>query len=552
MKPIPPYLRPVCVMLVVCFLALFSFASGLHAALANVWHIPDNSTDLGGTHMRDPRIEISNNPASPTTVTIYQGIQKFTDNGNTQIANETASGQLFYKGASQGSWQSVALQFHTNGSGATVNNQYWKASFSTAGIPANDPIQYYIYVTTDNYNNVSSAYLYAPSGTGDGGCATTASQGTAAASPFTIRNRPGWIFHANNRVLNGNEVDFWVKIGYIGDANTLATEWATNGAVYYTTDGSAPSGALGSGSGSTQVATFTYDHPESNNQSAPSIAGTAMWWAARVPALLQNLQLGTTIRYKVGFWNIANNEEKFGDYNAGTANQIFSFTNGTVGDPALTVTDLTAGTSLNGNYTTTKLFIDEVAGDSRPVQINFAPGQANVTVVECYTNLNRRDLAGQVTNGVEEGISPPDGNTIVTGGTNYFTTYTMNSSGTAGVYSVTLNATKTGAYRLTARWKVAGDSNWRWFTNTSAGRRDHAITVSPVTSRNLSLYEVNVFNLEANGTTFAARGTLEDLYDAPNAPHQGAQNHWNLTYLKNLGCNWMWFQPIHPLSLIHI
>ena len=45
---------------------------GALAVLANAWHIPDNTGDLG-FNMRNPEFEIGSN----TTVTVYSGIQKF-------------------------------------------------------------------------------------------------------------------------------------------------------------------------------------------------------------------------------------------------------------------------------------------------------------------------------------------------------------------------------------------------------------------------------------------------------------------------------------------
>lgn len=538
---------------VLCVFLLVLIPLVVSATPTNCWHIPDNSGDLSGTHMRDPWIEISNNPASPTTITIYQGVYK--GNGTNQTG-----GTLFYKGASQSTWNSVALGFNSN-----VNtNQYWKASFSTASVAANDPIQYDIYVTTDGTNGFNSTFIYAPSGFGDHGGQTiegtvftgSPTQATAAGSPFTIRNRPGWIFHADNRVNSGSDVQFWAKVGYIGDPSSLTTRWATNGALYYTTDGTDPVPGANpgtSGSGSTQVATFSYDHPENNSQNggSNSIAGTAMWWVATGPNLL-GTPLGTTIKYKVGFWNPANNEQKFGDYNAGDGGtytgHIFSFTNGTIGDPVLTVNGVSA------NYTTTHVFIDETLGQSVPFTAVFSPGQANITAVELFTNLNRRDkVATPYTDAnniaTEEGIEPLNGDLITAGDdSHYYKSYTMTPTGNPGQYSYSLGANKTGAYRLTARWKVQGDPAWRYYTNITAGRRDHAIVVSPVTARNINLYEANVFNLDSGSTNFSDRGTLEDMYDAPNAPHTGAANHWNLTYLKNLGCNWLWFQPVHPIT----
>src|SRR4051812_26433196 len=144
--------------------SLFAIAFLLGSALsswatpANIWHIPDNSGDLGGIHMRDPWIEISDNPASPTTITIYEGIYKGAG------ANQTG-GTLLYKGASSGTWNSVPLGFDRN----TGSNQYWKASFSSNGIAANDPIQYYVYVTTDGAAGFNNTFIYAPTGFGDHG-----------------------------------------------------------------------------------------------------------------------------------------------------------------------------------------------------------------------------------------------------------------------------------------------------------------------------------------------------------------------------------------------
>ena len=62
-----------------------------------------------------------------------------------------------------------------------------------------------------------------------------------------------------------------------------------------------------------------------------------MWWVATVPALLQGVPLGATVKYKIGFWHTDNYEEKFADYQAGTPNRVFTFQNGTIGDPSFTI-----------------------------------------------------------------------------------------------------------------------------------------------------------------------------------------------------------------------
>ena len=69
--------------------------------------------------------------------------------------------------------------------------------------------------------------------------------------------------------------------------------------------------------------------------------------------------------------------------------------------------------------------------------------------------------------GIEDGIVPPDGNTIATGDdSNYYKAYAMTTAG-SGQYSLTLYATNCGAYRLTARFKVSGNTNWFWYSATA-------------------------------------------------------------------------------------
>jgi hypothetical protein len=515
-------------------LVLAASSPSSFAVLANAWHIPDNSSDLGFA-MRSPEFEIGPN----STVTVYQGLQKLNNPYGT--ANQTG-GTLYYKGLSQGTWSSVSLSFYTNG-GPSPNNQYWQASFSTAAIGTNDVIQYYLYLTFDGVNGLQNTYLYAPAGHGDSRGATTATQSTAAASPYSIRNRPAWLFHANNRVVNPgadsshNNVDFWIKIGYIGKDSSLGSRYADNARIYFTLDGSTPLGSLGYPSNTAQVATLGFDHIDEDS----SIAGNAMWWYCTVT----NLPIYTTIQYKIGVWHNSNSEEKFADYNAATNNEVFSFAIGTLGDPVLTVN------GLNADYTTTHLFVDEVAGDSIPLTLLFSPNASNVVTAEIFSNLNRRDRATQDANGdgIEDGVVPPDGNTIVAGDdSNYYKAYTMSPSGTPGQYTLTLNAQKTGAYRLTARYKASGNANWFWYT--SNGRRDHALVVSPKKARNITLYELNAMNIDSQGTQDYQRSTFVDLYNGPGSrPYDPVTNRFNLTYAQNLGVNWLWFQPIHPIGI---
>src|ERR1017187_5905765 len=496
--------------------------------LANAWHTPDNTNDLG-FNMRNPEFEIG----TSTAVTVYSGIQKYNNPYGT--ANQTG-GTLYYKGASQGTWSTTGLMFYLNG-GPSTNNQYWQASFNTASFGTNDVIQYYLYLTFNA--GAENTYLYG----GDGGSGTTSSQSTAATSPFTLRNRAAWLYHGNNRVVNAGTdpshagVTFWVKIAYVGKDDSAASRWVNNARIYYTTDGSTPSGALGVPGGTAQAAPLLYDHPDTN----PSIAGDAMWWSGSVT----NLPTFTAINYKISAWNSSNIEEKFAEYNAGTPNTVFSFSMGTNGDPALTIN------GVNADYTTTHVFVDEVAGDSIPLSILFSPNQPSLTAVEVFSNLNRRDRATQDANGdgIEDGIVPPDGNLIVAGDDgNYYKAYTMTASGQPGQYALTLNAQKTGTYRLTARYKVSGNTNWVWYS--SNGRRDHAIVVSPAKARNVILYELNAMNIGSQGTQDYQRSTFTDLYNGPGSrPYDPVTNRFNLAYAQSLGINWLWFQPIHPIGI---
>ena len=91
-----------------------------------------------------------------------------------------------------------------------------------------------------------------------------------------------------------------------------------------------------------------------------------MWWA-RIAA---NVPIYISVNYKIGVWDSDNNQEKFADYNSATNNLVFSFAIGTSNEPVLTVN------GVNADYTTTHLFVDEVAGDSIPLTILFTPGQA--------------------------------------------------------------------------------------------------------------------------------------------------------------------------------
>jgi len=223
--------------------------------------------------------------------------------------------------------------------------------------------------------------------------------------------------------------------------------------------------------------------------------------------------------------------------------------------PILTVNDV------NADYATAHVSINEVSNDVVPLRILFSPNASNVVEADVFSNLNRRDHAALDANGdgIEDGILPPDANTIATGDTNnYYEAYAMSPTGIPGQYSLTLYAQKTGVYRLTARFKVAGSTNWIWYstnapyTGSIGERRDFGIVVSPKKALGMVLYELAVSNIGAQGTASdgSQRSTFVDLYNGPGSrAYDPISNRFNLNYVTNLGVNWLWLEPVHPIGI---
>jgi glycosidase len=55
----------------------------------------------------------------------------------------------------------------------------------------------------------------------------------------------------------------------------------------------------------------------------------------------------------------------------------------------------------------------------------------------------------------------------------------------------------------------------------------------------MQIYEINVLNVDSTDATFAGRSTLESLTD---------NTRWNLDWLRDMGLNTLWFQPVHPVA----
>ncbi len=80
---------------------------------------------------------------------------------------------------------------------------------------------------------------------------------------------------------NNQAADIFIKIGYAGFINTCF--------LYYTTDGTNPEGAFGTGKGSTKVVQALYVNRD-------SVDASIDWWKVTLPGQLN----GTQVRYKVG------------------------------------------------------------------------------------------------------------------------------------------------------------------------------------------------------------------------------------------------------------
>lgn len=204
------------------------------------------------------------------------------------------------------------------------------------------------------------------------------------------------------------------------------------------------------------------------------------------------------------------------------------------------ISDLTIN-GASGGYKTTKFFIDEIAGESFPLNVSatFNAGTPP-TEVEVVTNLNRRDKADQDNNadGIADGILPPARDLSGQNDTHYYKAYAMTAAGST--WSATIPVTKTGAYRATVRYRFSPTDTWFYF-----GDRDHAVVVSPKKTLEMTLYELNPLTIEATAANQGGRSTFVDLLGAANGDSDG-YDHVSLDYFNTIQTNCLWFQPIHP------
>ncbi|HRZ11098.1 MAG TPA: alpha-amylase family glycosyl hydrolase [Kiritimatiellia bacterium] len=277
----------------------------------------------------------------------------------------------------------------------------------------------------------------------------------------------------------------------------------------------------------------------------PSGYPNNQYWRAAIPA--GTFAAGDVIQYylKITYSDrddtyLYNNNAKTGVESTAQGDPVtFTMSPGT---PVLTVN------GLNANYTTSKFFIDEAAGETQRVTVAFTvPAGVTSAAVEVFSNLDRRDWCEVDVNsdGVPDGIRPPDANVITTNDTGaYFRAWPMTPVG-GNAYVWTGTVSRTGAYRLTARYRLVGAAATNWWWYTDGGRRDHAVVVSPRKALDLRMYELNALTVESTWSSEAGRSTFVDLLSVAQGDSDGF-DRFNLEYLDGVGANCLWFQPIHP------
>jgi len=468
--------------------------------------------------MRNPENAFTNN-----SVYFYNGNQ-FQGAGTT---GDQSGGTLYYRLDGGGAWNTTNLSFDSQ----QGNNKYWLSNIPAGTYDAADNVEYYFGIT---YSDRDTTYI----GTTNSGAdsLTYGVESSAQSNPFSFTyggepgTEAGFMWHNSNRVVQGSDsVQFWVKIGYAEGTGT--NKWVDNAVLYYTTN-DASVGVTGKGTGDANTFTvpMVFDHTDEQESSEN---GNVMWWQVTAT----NLPATGNIRYKIGSWNGAGTQ-RFAEYNTdGPDDKEFVFSLYVSGADGLSVN------GLNADYTTSKFFIDERAGDSHTVDVRYTiPGTTAVNKVEVFSNLDRRDYADVDINSdsIPDGIKPPLGNSIEPGDTGaYFRAYPMSFLGGRD-YQWVGAASKCGAYRLTGRYKLSGDTNWYWYS--SEGRRDHAIVVSPKKALEMTLYEVNPLTVKATSNDKNGRSTFNDLLEG----NQDSFTNFNLGYLNKIQVNSLWFQPIHP------
>ena len=493
------------------------------ANLGNCWHIP--GAQPAGTYMRNPI-----HPYATLGVSIYTGNQAYGDGGN---PGDQSGGTIYYRAAGATAWQTAPMEYNT----AIGDNKYWQGTIPADEFAAASTVEYVIKVT---YNDDHDDTYLGLAAAGDVASTVFGTLEEAAAHPFDftyageVGQEPAFVWHGGNAVkMSDTSVQLWVKTGYIvGDKAWVDQAQISYAVVIPGQDGTEPD----------KVIEMRFDHAEED----PSGIGKAMWWTGTVyePDLAA---VGAVLRYKIKARRTGegggNGTWRFAEYQAdGYANTVFEFAMTKYGADALTVNGQVA------NYTTSKFFIDESKGESAHLHVVYSPPEGT-TDVQVFSNVGRRDLwnADIDNNGVADAIRPPSGDLVTLETTEenktYYGAWEMKWDADAGAYVWDADVEKTGAYRLTARYKLLNDESWHYYSGGESGIRDHAVVISPKKVLEQNVYELNGMTVKASAANEDGHSTFADLIE-------GADDYaeFGIPYLNNIGANCLWLQPIHTSS----
>ena len=517
----------------------FTFTVGaapvVPADLGNAWHVPTNA-EPAGAYMRNPR-----HPYANQAVSVYNGNQ---DGGSGGTLGNQTGGTVWYR-SGNGAWSSAAMSFDV----AQGNNKYWRGEIPANAFAALATVEYVIEV---RYSDHDTTYL----GMADGssvasGTYATLAEAQARAFDFTYGgtpgSEPGFLWHGGNAVkLGGDTVELWVKIGYKDGANA----WADEAEIRYAVKETAAPGARGvrrvaKGARSadatlTNTVAMRLDHTEWDGGGN----GEAMWWVGTVKDAALAASPNAVLEYQIaarrttagggnGVWRLAEYQSD------GMNDQVYQYRMVGTGAGGLTVN------GQNADYTTSKFFIDEAAGETAHLRVVYAP-PAGAQDVQLYSNVGRRDFwnADLDGDGVADAIRPPSGNLYTASTTNgYYRAWPMTWDAAAGGYVWEADVGQCGAYRLTARYRAAGSTNWSYYSELGSGVRDHAVVISPKKVLRQTVYEVNGLTAKATSATENGRSTFADLIDGSDS-----FDEFGIEYLNKIQANCLWFQPIHTSS----
>lgn len=517
------------------------------------WHCPTNHEPFADYSMRFP-VTPKEGWTMYLRVGNYQGSDASGDN-----PLDMNAGKLFYRfgaGDTWTEWQSVALGWECRPDDGA--NNFWVGTLDIPAGQAGKFLQYYFEIDYDNVEELATTYLYM-NPDNSGMYMRTTSEKEAKETPFEVGiagaadgDEPGYIWHGGNITRSAdNAVQVWAKIGYLPDNGAA---WADEAVIRYRIDLKEEGVKRSAGVKAVKArsARSAKSWKALTNQVSMTMQGTTEDGAGKGKAMMwmgtitddRLLDDDAVLIYEVYARNTKGNGNwKQAEYNMGDGSCTFEYRMWSDGSGDLTVDGVSA------DYTTSKFFIDEAKGETVTVEVAYhAPDDA--AAVEVFSNFGRRDYADTDwdEDGWPDGMIPPARDSVTaencSGG--YWQAIPMTKG--SGAYTAELTTDKCGVYRITARYKAAGATNWTYYADNPNGtdRRDHVVVISPKKAMEQTMYELNVLTTKATGCSNDKAGSFEDLSERLTATAADPYGEFSIDYLNRLGVNCLWFQPIHP------